>query len=145
MLISYKGFSGAVARVQCDQMMELKLPYVPPPKIAPKVTTRFLHNVDIIRNSPNGTKIFGLLLWDKLLPRTYKHRPIWSHCTWLDYILRIDMSNNDTGGLCSFSVNHSYSFTTAFHLRIIHANCVRRMQLHRRVYWKKLENFLSLR
>ena len=63
---------------QCDQMMELKVAQFPP-KIALKVATHFLFNSDIIRNSPKMTKIFGLLLWDNLLPWTCNNRPIWSH------------------------------------------------------------------
>ena len=39
------------APIQCDQMMEQKVAYIPS-NIAQKVATHFLHNKDIIRNSP---------------------------------------------------------------------------------------------
>ena len=73
------------ANFHCDNYVtrwwNKKLPNFFPPEIAQKVATHFLHNSDIIRNSQKVTKIFWLLLWDNLLPRTCKNRPIWSHWT----------------------------------------------------------------
>ena len=51
------------------------------PNFPQKVATHFLHNRDIIRNSPKGNQIFWLLLWTNLLPRTCKSCQIWSHLT----------------------------------------------------------------
>ena len=33
----------------------------------------------LLETAPKVTKIFGLLLWDNLLPKCCQNRPIWSH------------------------------------------------------------------
>ena len=42
---------------------------------------QFLLASDVSKNSSKSHQIFGILLCEDLLPRTFKNRPIWSHCS----------------------------------------------------------------
>ena len=42
---------------------------------------QFLLESYVFQNSSKNNHIFGILLYENLLPRTFKNRPIWSHCS----------------------------------------------------------------
>ena len=51
------------------------------PNIGQKLPNYCYMKVVLFKISKKVTKIFGLLLWEILLPRRTKNRPIWSHCS----------------------------------------------------------------
>ena len=64
---------------QCDQMLDFKS--------CTNVSESCLNNIcssftliDIFQKIPKVNNLFGPLLKINLLPRTFKNRPIWSHC-----------------------------------------------------------------
>ena len=88
------------------------------PKIAPKVTTHFLHNIDVTRNSQKVTKLFGLILWDNLLPELVKNRPIWSHC-WVGTSLKsLSNKNNQNQFRYDCLLRHVHKSLTYLHSRL---------------------------
>ena len=61
------------------------------PNFDQKLPKKYLHTfymkVTLLELAQKVTKIFGLLLWDNLLPRTCKNRQIWSHWSGLSVLL----------------------------------------------------------
>ena len=68
------------ARDQCDQILKYKsCPNVS--AICLKISTAVFTLWGLFQSSPKVNNPFGILLKTNLLPRTFKNRPIWSHCT----------------------------------------------------------------
>ena len=60
--------------IQCEQTLDKKLPKFP------QKAALFLNENIGFKNIQNSRQIFGLLLLENMLQRTFKIPPIWSHC-----------------------------------------------------------------
>ena len=49
-------------------------------KVAQKAATAVLLESEVLQNGSKSDQIIWLLLHENLLQRTFKNRPIWSHC-----------------------------------------------------------------
>ena len=65
-----------VCVTRCSNKKQLKI-FQKRTKCSPSI---FYLSLAVFQNSPNNCITFGLLLWNTLSPRTFKSRPIWSHC-----------------------------------------------------------------